>query len=114
MKKLLEKHIQRQIIEYLSLKGYMFWRNNTGAFKREDGHFYRFGQSGSPDIFVVKALPEICPPNEQYGQIYGIEVKAPKGKQSPAQEEWQKRFEEAGGVYLVTRSLEDLQKELKL
>ena len=33
---------------------------------------------------------------------------AEKGKQSPAQFEWQIRFEEVGGKYLLIRSLEDV------
>jgi hypothetical protein len=72
-----ESDVQRQAINYLALKHVFHYRNNSGAFKRDDGHFYRFGATGSPDtVCVIK------------GQYVGIEVKAPKGKQS----EHQKKF----------------------
>jgi len=100
MKPLLEKEIQKLILDYLKAKKIFHWRNNTGAFKR-DNHFYRFGDNGSPDIFLVIK-----------GQIYGVEVKNEKGKQSEYQKEWQEEFEKAGGVYLLVRSLEELLENL--
>lgn len=36
-----------------------------------------------------------------------IEIKTASGRQSPAQKEWQKNVEEAGGRYAVCRSLGD-------
>jgi hypothetical protein len=72
-------------------------RNNSGAFKREDGHFYRFGALGSPDIVCVIK-----------GQFVGIEVKAPKGKQSEHQKEFQRNLEADGGKYVLAYSLEDV------
>ena len=96
-----EKIIQNQIIDYLRYKGIFFYRNNSGAFKRDE-HFYRFGAPGSPDI--------ICVIN---GQYVGIEVKGDKyGKQS----KYQKRFEEdlirAGGKYILAKSVEDVIKNI--
>ena len=116
----LEKDIQRSILDYLELKRYFFWRNNSGAFKalRDDGRmgFYRFGQAGSPDIFVI--VPEFDHHVSQdmrksichciFGQVYGLEVKTSKGKQSDSQEAWQRGFEKAGGKYLLIRSLDEI------
>jgi hypothetical protein len=42
------------------------------------------------------------------GQYVGIEVKAPKGKQSDHQKEFQRNPEVAGGKYLLAYSLEDV------
>jgi predicted SprT family Zn-dependent metalloprotease len=42
------------------------------------------------------------------GQYVGIEVKAPKGKQSDHQKEFQKRLEEAGAKYVLAYSLDDV------
>jgi hypothetical protein len=42
------------------------------------------------------------------GQYVGIEVKAPKGKQSEHQQEFQKQLEAAGGKYVLVYSLEDV------
>lgn len=92
-----ESDVQRAILDYLALKRIFHYRNNSGAFKRDDGHFYRFGALGSPDI--------VCVVN---GQYVGIEVKAPGGKQSEHQKEFQRRLEEAGGRYLLACSLDDV------
>jgi hypothetical protein len=75
-----ESDVQRQAINYLALKHVFRYRNNSGAFKRDDRHFYRCGATESPDIICVIK-----------GQYVGIEVKAPKGEQS----EHQKKFSAA-------------------
>lgn len=90
-----EKETQKLILDYLSAKGYLFWRNNTGNFKG----FYKAGILGSPDIFVVK------PPT---GQLIGIEVKDVKGKLSEGQELFRDRLNSQGGVYVVARSIDDV------
>lgn len=67
-----------------------------------DGHkrrFITFGTPGAPDIFVVKG-----------GRIYGLEVKAPKGKQNENQKAFEKTFTESGGIYHLVRSLDDVMK----
>jgi hypothetical protein len=93
-----EAEIQRAILDYLTLKRYFHWRNNTGAFKAEHGGFYRFGTPGSPDIFVLHD-----------GTLYGIEVKAPQKKQSEAQLHFQVQMTLQGGVYVVAHSIDDVQ-----
>jgi hypothetical protein len=70
--------------------------NQFGRTPRQK-HFYRFGALGSPDIICVIE-----------GQFVGIEVKAPKGKQSEHQKEFRKKLEAAGGKYLLTYSLDDV------
>jgi hypothetical protein len=92
-----ESDVQRAILDYLSLKRVFHYRNNSGAFKRDDGHFYRFGALGSPDIVCVID-----------GNYVGIEVKAPKGKQSDHQKEFQRKLEAAGGRYILAYSLDDV------
>jgi len=92
-----EKDLQRLILDWLAAKRIFAWRNNSGAFVR-DNHFYRFGSQGSPDIFAVKN-----------SKAFGIEVKGPKGKQSLGQREWQKGFEQAGGKYILAYALEDVE-----
>jgi len=52
--------------------------------------FFRAGAVGAPDI--------VCVIN---GQFVGIEVKAPKGKQSDHQKEFQRKLEAAGGRYIL-------------
>lgn len=93
-----EKHIQKQILDHLELKGHFHWRNNTGAMKAEHGSFIKFGAVGSPDIFILT----------QGGFLVQLEVKAPKGKQNEAQKEWQRKSEELGAEYYVVRSLDEV------
>jgi hypothetical protein len=92
-----ESDIQRQILEYLALKRIFHYRNNSSAFKDSNNHFYRFGALGSPDIICVID-----------GQYVGIEVKAPKGKQSDHQKEFQRKLEAAGGKYILAYSLDEI------
>jgi hypothetical protein len=56
---------------------------------------------GSPHI--------ICVIN---GQFAGIEVKAPKGKQSDDQKEFQKNLEATGGKYILAFDLDDVLKAI--
>lgn len=100
MNKLLEKDIQRTIIEYLGYKKVFHYRNNSRAIKlpRRGGEgLYFFGTPGSPDVVAVIK-----------GQYVGIEVKTDKGHQSPIQEQFQERLEKAGGRYILARSVDDI------
>lgn len=99
MKKEKESDIIAAIMQYLAHRKVFFWRQNTGAFTDARGHFYRFSVSGAPDIIVVK-----------YGRCIGIEAKTRHGKQSEAQKTFQKQLEQAGGLYILARSVEDIQK----
>ena len=92
-----ESATQRAILDYLAYRKHFCYRQNTGAFRDERGHLYRYGAVGSPDIVCV------------IGGIYtGIEVKSPTGKQSPGQQEFQANLERAGGKYILARSLDDV------
>jgi VRR-NUC domain len=96
-----ESEIQKQILDYLSLKRVFHYRQNSGAFKTDAGGFYRFGTPGIPDIICVIR-----------GKYTGIEVKAPKGKQSEHQKEFQKNLEGAGGEYILAYDLDDVIRQL--
>jgi penicillin-binding protein-related factor A (putative recombinase) len=93
----LEKTIQNAIEEYLTLKRHCFWRNNSGALPTKSGGFVRFGSVGTPDICLVYK-----------GQFFGLEVKQPKGKQSIGQKDFQKRLTDAGGIYRIVTSIDDV------
>lgn len=83
--------------DYLSLKKIFHYRNNTGATKTASGGFMRFGAKGSPDIIAVVD-----------GFYVGIECKMGSGRQSPDQKAFQEALEEAGGIYILARSIDDL------
>jgi hypothetical protein len=110
-----ESHIQKQILDYLSLRRIFHYRNNSGAFKSEytkkNGEkktgYVQYGAVGSPDIVCVFK-----------GQYVGIEVKGQdaKGKwgvQSADQKAFQDNLEAAGGKYILAMSVEDVIKNLK-
>lgn len=79
-----------------------FYRNNSGAFvfpetATHERRFFKAGVVGAPDIVYVEK-----------GQYVGIEVKAPKGKQSDNQKEFQRQLEAAGGRYILAYSVDDV------
>ena len=93
-----EKATQAAIIDYLTLKRHLFWRQNSGAFKDSKGHFYRFASmAGLPDIFCFKD-----------SVLYGIEVKDIKGVLNKNQKDFADKFISAGGKYIIARELEDI------
>jgi hypothetical protein len=94
-----EAEIQKAIIQYLRAKGIFYWRNNTGAMKTQDGRFLQWGAVGSPDIIAIRP---------QDGKFCGIECKTPKGVQSPAQRQFQANTEQANGIYILARSVDDV------
>jgi hypothetical protein len=105
LKRASEHEIQRQILDWLKIMGFFYWRNNTGTsgpmFHNGKRRFVRFGTPGSPDIFVVDD-----------GQIYGIEVKAEGKKVSELQMNFGMELTRAGGKYIVASKLEDVQEYL--
>lgn len=84
-------------LEYLKIKRIFHYRQNTGAFVREPNQFYRFGTKGAPDIIAVIN-----------GKYVGIECKVSGNKQSDNQIEFEKNLKQAGGLYWLIYSLEDL------
>src|SRR3990167_7133205 len=95
--KILERDTLRACLDYLEIKRVFYYRNNSGAtiIPKADGgtRFFKFGVTGSPDIICVIK-----------GQYVGLECKAPKGKQSESQIDFQQRLEKAGGKYLLVYS----------
>ena len=92
-----EQGIVRSILEYLSLRKYVCWRNNTGGFVKGD-HFYRFGLVGSGDIMGLT----------RDGRFFSIEVK----KEGKKPTEYQKQFIEdvtkSKGISFVAYSVDDV------
>ncbi len=81
--------------------GWMAWRNNTGGAQVR-GRYIQFGTPGAPDIMAIHR-----------GRFYGIECKSEAGRQSPLQARWQRDCQEAGGVYVLVRSREELERALR-
>lgn len=96
--KVLEKEIQKQIINYLNLhKIFNFKCNTTGIFVQKRNTWIKNPSKGAPDI--------ICIIN---GIFVGIEVKAQDGIQSDEQKEFERKITLAGGKYILAHSLQEL------
>lgn len=97
-----ESDVQRAILDYLRLKRIFCYKNSTvGIYKRATGTYIPSQALGSPDI--------VCVIN---GQYVGIEVKAPGGRQSEHQKEFQRQLEAAGGRYILAYSLDEVLERL--
>jgi len=106
-----EAAIQRCITDWLTAmrsKGVWWRRMNSGAVTATHNgksRMVRYGSPGMADIFCTY---------QETGSGYDmaipvwIEVKAPKGKQSDLQMEFESEVEASGHLYLVARSLDDV------
>lgn len=96
-----ESRITRACLAELnSLEGCYAYRNNTGAVmigKRP----VRFGDPGSGDIIGAFL-----------GRAIAIENKTRRGKQSDVQRRWQEKWEAAGGLYILARSVAEMRVSL--
>lgn len=78
--------------------GYRFY--STGRILKAEGQL-----AGVSDLILLT-------PRGAYGALC-VEMKAPKGKQSPLQEEWQKHVEMAGNKYVVCHNFDEFEAEIK-
>lgn len=95
-----ETLIQAEILKYLRSKGVLAWRANNGSVWDAKLGMYRThtGMKGVADILAVLN-----------GRLIAIEVKGEKGKMSPDQFLFRTRLEEAGGLYILARSVADVE-----
>lgn len=92
-----ESEVQRSILEYLGLRRYFCWRNNTGGFRDARDHFYQFGKVGSGDILGLT----------HEGKFFSIEVKARGKKPTDHQLEFMRRVNASNGLAFVAYSVDD-------
>ena len=98
---MLEKDIQMQICDYLAIKGYFFWRTNTTGLYDPTKKVFRampkYGIKGVSDIILILK-----------GKFIGLEVKRPKGVQSPDQMSFEYKLIKNGGEYHLVHSLQEV------
>ena len=87
-----ETAIKKQIRDYLRLKGWFVRHSLAGL-----GCY-----PGMPDLLATR-----------YGLTLEIEVKTPKGKQSPGQCKYETDLSAHGGYYVLARGYEDIKKYIK-
>ena len=102
--KLLEKDIQRAILDYLAYRKIFAWANKTQGTFDPVRKVFRAGTTakGIPDILGI--LPG--------GRFLGIEVKRKGNYASPDQKDFIARAEALNAACFVAYSVEDVQKRL--
>jgi hypothetical protein len=102
MIEILERDIQKQIIEYLNIRGHYVWRQSVGSSSGESNGkkwFMKFGKKGLADITGIQ---------KGTGKRIEIEVKRPHGKVTKEQMDFIARIQELGGISFIAYSLEDV------
>ncbi len=98
----LERDIQSAICDYLAAKRHFFRRiNNTPIYDPTRKAFRampKYSGKGMSDILVIHV-----------GRPYFLEVKRPGASQSTEQKAFQSEAEQAGALYAVVRSIDDVQ-----
>lgn len=98
-----EQGIQRTILEYLRWRGIFCWKNNTaGIYVKARNTYIPSHAPGVSDILGV--LPG--------GRFLAIEVKAPKGRVSPHQQQFIDSIIQRGGLAFVAHSVQEVEKGL--
>jgi len=98
-----ESVVQGEILKrYANHPRVALWRQNTGAAKFGKS-FVRFGLPGQADLSGVLSPS---------GRALFIECKSDTGKQSPQQKVFQRFVEKHGGIYVLARSLSDVEAAL--
>lgn len=109
MAKYEETNIKNETLVALSQAGTLPWAHQVGVFRAYDdpGRVIKVGTPGQSDIFLV--CPVVITP-EMVGKTVGVavsmEMKTAIGSQKEKQKNWQRAVELKGGIYLVTRSIE--------
>jgi hypothetical protein len=89
------------------------WRQNTGVGWFANGEPARKDDPGAyPVKFGVPGCPDILGVIGPEGRFLGIEAKAPNGVQSDDQKRFQRVFTALGGVYILARSVADVDRAL--
>ena len=106
----LEKVAQKQIMEYLTLRGWVVERMNSGKIPAKYGTKTRYislHRTGTPDIQALKKSPN------GYTQVLYVEVKRPGEKPSEEQLAMHDVLrDKAGARVIVATSWEDVDREL--
>jgi hypothetical protein len=98
-----ERAIQRAILLWLKANGCLVAVTDAGAAYRAGSFGGDTVPAGWPDITGL--LPD--------GRFVGVEVKAPGGRQSPAQKVIQQEIRKRSGIYILAYSVQDVQREIE-
>ena len=117
-----EQQIKKQIMEYLRLHNIFAWVSITGGAAYQDGkggfRHVKFGFSGVSDIIgIIPFMPttiytRLFPDNYKIGRFLAIECKRHGKRLTAGQEAFKIAVEEAGGLFILAYSVEDVKKTL--
>lgn len=105
-----ESLVLRSCIQWLYHKKIIAWRHNTGSYSTDDGRYIQYGLPGSADI--IGLLPSWC--GEYAGKFLAVECKSGTNELTKAQEVFRDKIRRSGGIYILARSTDDLEKGLAL
>lgn len=97
---LLEKDIQRQVIEWLNYHNFYAFRFNSGMISTGEGktkRMVKLGEVGMPDVLAVKQ-----------GQFYGFEIKRPGKEPTFLQNLAHEKLRNYGAKVYTIHSVEEL------
>ena len=97
---MLETEIQKQILTWLKLRGFLHFRLHMRGVRTKGGRAKNH-YAGLPDILGVL--------RGGTGRMFAVEVKTKTGQLETNQIEWRERLEAAGVVYVLARSVSDVE-----
>lgn len=101
-----ESNIQNAVRLALSSRGVLNFRNNTGAYKTEQGHYVRYGvgEKGGSDLICVTPIT-ITPAmvGRTVGVFTALEVKTKTGRATDSQVQFIKAIKNIGGIAGIVR-----------
>lgn len=108
-----EHKIQKSICDVLTYglpRGAIFWATPNGSSRKQktgkNGRKFSLEGKRLKDEGVKPGVSDLMILCE--GRLICLEVKTEKGRQSPAQKEWEQEVTAAGGLYKVVRSTDDV------
>jgi hypothetical protein len=106
-----ESAVLRACLAYLSLNGIAAWRINVQGvpIAGKPGRFRPAPSKGIADIIGIATVRG----DGMQALPFAIECKSATGRQSPSQVAFARKWEAAGGVYLIARSVPELSAKLR-
>ena len=104
-----EGYVKAAVMEYLAVEGISAYRMNAGSMCGETkGKKWRVQmcEPGTADILALVGRGRWFMP-------LWVECKAPKGKQSEAQREFERKVKAEGQCYVVAYGIEDVREAIK-
>ena len=97
-----EHRLQNEILRRFGTRpGLRLWRANTGV-ARLGNRIVRFGVPGQAELTGILSD----------GRRLEVEVKSPTGKQTDDQRNYQTMIERFGGVYVLARCVDDVERAI--